>query len=251
MSRRRRLVHPLVAVAVAGLVSAGCFGPSRADSPSSGSGAPFPEHPAMAMDVLDGLRVQDRASGAGYRRAAFGESWTDDVAVDGGHNGCDTREDVLRRDLEDLALKPGTGGCVAVSGVLVDPYTGGTVLFHRGPDTSPDVQIDHVVALGDAWRTGAQQLSVERRAELANDPLNLLAVAGQVNQDKGDGDAATWLPPLTQARCLYAARQVAVKQRYGLWVTPAEGDALRRVLAGCPGRGVPTVAATTIPPPRG
>ena len=124
-------------------------------------------------------------------------------------------------------------------GTLHDPYTSTTIAFLRGQSTSSRVQIDHVVALSDAWQKGAQQLSYERRTAFANDPLNLLAVDGPTNQRKGDGDAATWLPPQRAYRCAYVARQVAVKQRYRLWVTAAEREAITRVLRSCPGQALP------------
>jgi hypothetical protein len=170
----------------------------------------------------------------GYRRAEFGTSWPD---VD--HNGCDTRNDVLRRDLRRIIFRVSSPDCVVATGVLVDPYTGLTIDFVRGAATSARVQIDHVVALGDAWQKGAQRLSADRRTAFANDPLNLLAVGGAVNQSKSDGDAATWLPPLTAFRCAYVARQVAVKTRWGLWVTLAERDAMQRILVRCPGQPLP------------
>src|SRR5262249_28449747 len=147
--------------------------------------------------------------------------------------------DILRRDLADVVIKPGTHGCVVARGVLHDPYTEALILFTRGPGTSAAVQIDHVVALGDAWQTGAQQLGSPVRADLANDPLNLLAVSGAANEQKGDADAASWLPPARAFRCSYVARQVAVKARYHLWVTPAEHAAIARVLSGCPGQPLP------------
>ena len=144
----------------------------------------------------------------GYSRAQFGQAWTDDVSVAGGHNGCDTRNDILRRDLTMVTVKPGTQGCVVVAGVLHDPYTGATIHFARGETTSETVQIDHVVALGDAWQTGAQQLSLTVRTNLANDPSELLAVSGPANDQKGDADAASWLPPNKGFRCSYVARQL-------------------------------------------
>jgi hypothetical protein len=129
--------------------------------------------------------------------------------------------------------KEGTRGCKVQSGSHLDEYTGSTAPFVSGQDTSPLVQIDHVVALSNAWQTGAQQLDLPTRTALANDPLNLQAVAGAVNQEKGDGDAATWLPPRKGYRCTYIARQIAVKAKYGLWVTQAEHDAMTRVLGNC------------------
>lgn len=188
---------------------------------------------SSARALLDSLPVKGRAPKTGYSRAQFGQSWTDDVDVEGGHNGCDTRNDILRRDLTDVTLKPGTRGCVVLSGTLADPYTGTLARFTRGADTSSQVQIDHVVALADAWQKGAQNLTPEERADLANDPRNLQATIGSVNQSKGAGDAATWLPPNKAYRCTYAERQIEVKAAYGLWVTAAEHDALGRLLQAC------------------
>ncbi|GAA2746889.1 hypothetical protein GCM10009868_34120 [Terrabacter aerolatus] len=186
-----------------------------------------------AAAALATLPVKGRAPKTGYSRAAFGIAWSDDVDVALGHNGCDTRNDILRRDLTAVRLKPGTHGCVVLAGALADPYTARTITFARGRATSSRVQIDHVVALGDAWVKGAQQLTATQRAALANDPLNLLAVDGPTNSSKRDADAASWLPPNQAFRCAYVARQVAVKQRYHLWVTAAERAQIARVLAGC------------------
>lgn len=180
-----------------------------------------------ALDVLDALPVKGRAAKTGYDRVGqFGEAWAD---VD--RNGCDTRNDVLARDLTDVRR---SNDCKVLSGELADGYSGKTIRFERGADTSPLVQIDHVVALSDAWQKGAQQLTAAQRLTLANDPLNLMAVDGQTNTAKGDGDAATWLPPTDGFRCEYVARQISVKATYGLWVTRAEQEAIRRVLATCP-----------------
>ena len=109
----------------------------------------------------------------------------------------------------------------------------------RGVTTSEAVQIDHVVALGDAWQKGAQQWTSAERVAFANDPLELLAVSGPANQQKGDADTATWLPPNKAFRCAYVARQVAVKRKYRLWVTAAEEQAMIRVLSGCPAQPLP------------
>uniref|UniRef100_UPI003D947B10 HNH endonuclease family protein n=1 Tax=Gordonia sp. B7-2 TaxID=3420932 RepID=UPI003D947B10 len=181
---------------------------------------------------LDALVVKGRAPRTGYSRTKFGQAWSDDVSVAEGHNGCDTRNDILRRDLRDIRLKPGTRDCVVLSGTLVDPYTGTTIHFVRGPQ-SARVQIDHVVALSDAWQKGAQQWTPDKRRDFANDPRNLRAVSGAANQRKGDGDTATWLPPNKAFRCTYVSDQVTVKYTYGLWVTAAEKDAMRRVLSTC------------------
>ncbi|MDT5048310.1 MAG: hypothetical protein QOG75_4198 [Mycobacterium sp.] len=170
-------------------------------------------------------RVQD------FNRARFGEPWSDDVNVEFGHNGCNTRDDILRRDLVDLQVRPGT--CFAQRGILHDPYTGATIVFVRGPDTSPAVQIDHVVSLSDAWYKGARTWDDQRRRDFANDPRNLLAVAGQANFDKAFRDAASWLPPNVAFRCAFGGRLVEVKTDYRLWVSGREKDAMRRVLRDC------------------
>ena len=182
------------------------------------------------MSVLDQLAVKGRAPKTGYARTQFGNGW----ATTG---GCDTREQILQRDLVNIVV---SDGCKVASGLLHDPYTGKDITFTRGIDTSSAVQIDHVVALGDAWVTGAQQLTAERRQELANDPLELLAVDGPANQQKSDGDAATWLPPNKSFRCQYVTRQIAVKAKYTLWVTAAEKEAMQHVLSTCPQQSVPS-----------
>ncbi len=180
-----------------------------------------------ARTELASLEVKGRAPKTGYDRDEFGTAWSD---VD--RNGCDTRNDVLARDLTDVTYREGTGDCVVLTGTLVDPYSGTTIAFERGA-TSAAVQIDHVVALSDAWQKGAQQWTAGQRTEFANDPANLLAVDGPTNQAKGAGDAATWLPPSTGYRCAYVAQQIRVKAAYGLWVTPAERDAMDRQLDTC------------------
>lgn len=201
---------------------------------------PATHHPAPSGPTINEVRqrlatlpVKGRAPKTGYKRDQFGPSWTDDVTVAGGHNGCDTRNDILRRDLTAIETKPNTRECVIARGVLADPYTGKTINFTRGVRTSIAVQIDHVVALSDAWQKGAQQLTAAQRVNFANDPANLLAVDGPTNAQKGDGDTATWLPPNKSFRCRYVALQVNVKYRYHLWVTAAERDAMSRNLANC------------------
>jgi hypothetical protein len=197
--------------------------------------------PGTAVTTLATLTIKGRAPRTGYDRALFGQAWAD---VD--RNGCDTRNDILRRDLTRYTLKAGTRGCLVLKGTLNDPYTGTRISFVRGLATSSAVQIDHVVALSDAWQKGAQKMSQTRRTAFANDPLNLLAVDGPTNLRKGDGDAATWLPPRKAARCAYVARQIAVKHRYGLSVTAAERDAMVRVLTACPGQALPQAGAIAL-----
>lgn len=193
-----------------------------------------------ALEALDTVPIKGRAPKTGYDRAKFGAAWTD---VD--KNGCDTRNDILARDLTTVVYKRGTRDCVVSSGTLADPYGGKSIRFVRGNDTSSLVQIDHVVALSDAWQKGAQQWTTEKRTAFANDPLNLMAADGPLNQQKSDSDAASWLPPNKAFRCHYVARQVAVKSQYGLWVTKTEREAMRNVLTGCPDQELPTVATTT------
>nr|WP_297429395.1 HNH endonuclease family protein [uncultured Actinotalea sp.] len=182
---------------------------------------------ADARAALATLPVKGRAPRTGYERELFGDGWVD---VD--RNGCDTRNDVLARDLADVTTDPATGGCVVLTGRLLDPYSDEEIAFERG-ERSVDVQIDHVVALSDAWQKGAQQWSPEQRVAFANDPANLLAVDGDLNQAKGASDAATWLPPHRGFRCRYVQLQVTVKAAHGLWVTAAERDAIDRELDRC------------------
>ena len=181
---------------------------------------------ATALGQLATLPIQPRAPRDGYSRDEFGAAWLD---VD--RNGCDTRNDILTRDLDDTVID---SRCRVLAGVLREPFTGDTIVFERGEQTSALVQIDHVVALSNAWQTGAQELSERERIQFANDPLNLIAVSGRLNQQKGDSDAASWLPPNREYWCEYVARQVGVKAHYSLWVTQAEHDQMARVLRTCP-----------------
>jgi hypothetical protein len=244
-----------VAIVVGLLLVAGCGAESgglplvshtAATRVASGISSRSASRPApdasSATALLATVLVKGRAAKTGYARAEFGSAWTDNNNSLLGHNGCDTRNDILRRDLTTTVLKPDTRGCTVLTGQLDDPYTGTRIAFHRGQQTSSAVQIDHVVALSNAWQTGAQYWTEQRRVDLANDPIELLAVDGPANESKGDGDAATWLPPNKTYRCAYVARQVAIKARYRLWMTPAEHDAIARVLTGCPGQPAPTEA---------
>lgn len=183
----------------------------------------------LALDALDSLEVKGRAPKTNYSRDQFGSGWSSS-------GGCDTRNVILKRDLKNTVVN---SKCQVVAGVLDDPYTGRTIEFQRGQGTSGAVQIDHVVALSDAWQKGAQKLSPEKRKALANDPLELLAVDGPANQQKGDSDAASWLPSNKAFRCQYIARQIAVKVKYGLWVTASEKDSMSRILSRCKGQALP------------
>lgn len=186
----------------------------EAETPASGT---------LATDILERLKVAQPASHDGYTREQFSNGWAD---ID----GCDARNVILARDLTDIVLD----GCLVMSGRLADPYTGAVIQFTRGATTSSAVQIDHVVALSNAWETGAKELEQSDRKSLANDPLNLLAVDGPANQQKSDQDASEWLPPNKAFHCQYVARQISVKFKYILWVTEPEKEAMVEVLSTCP-----------------
>ncbi|MFF0990959.1 HNH endonuclease family protein [Kocuria nitroreducens] len=190
------------------------------------------EGSSPAARALAALPVDEAGGGEDYDRLAQFGDWAD---PDG--NGCDARNDILARDLTGVVLDD--DGCTVLSGTLEDPYTGRTIAFRRGPLTSADVQIDHVVALKNAWVSGADRLAPGERTALANDPLNLRAVDGPTNGQKSASDAAEWLPPDASFRCEYVATQIAVKTRYELFVTAPERDAMAEVLAGCPDQDVP------------
>lgn len=175
--------------------------------------------------------MKGRAPKTGYDRRNFGPAWADTD-----HNGCGTRDDVLAHQLNSVSRA--SDGCKVLRGVLdPDPYTGTRITYIRGHSK---VDIDHLVALSDAWQKGAQPWSDSKRRAFANDPLNLVAADSSANRRKGDGDTATWLPPNKSYRCNYVAGQVSVKKKYGLWVTQAEKDAMTRVLAACPNQKLPS-----------
>lgn len=182
-----------------------------------------------ALSVLATLAIKGRASKTDYKRIVFSDGWAK-------MGNCDMRNLILQRDMVNVTL---IDNCKVRTGELHDAYSGKTIEFVRGAGTSDMVQIDHVVALSNAWQTGAQGLSSEARYHFANDELNLIAVDGKTNQDKGDSDAATWLPPNRDFRCQYVARQIAVKKKYGLWLTSAESDAMKSTLSRCPGQKLP------------
>jgi hypothetical protein len=183
-----------------------------------------------ATAIIETLAVKGRAAKTGYDRSSFSH-WRDPD-----RNGCDARNDILRRDLTNLVIKSDSNGCKVLGGVLADPYSGKNIDFVFGASL---IDIDHVVALSNAWQTGAFQFTSEIRLQFANDPLNLLAVSASLNRQKGDGDAATWLPPTKSYRCQYVARQIAVKKKYGLWLTKPEKVAMSTLLAKCPKEEIP------------
>ena len=237
------LLAVLVVAAVAGLLlwqdGAGPAGQSPTAGPESaspaqgtvGPGGVPPGRLALARMQLDHLEVRGWDRTSDFRRQEFGPAWSDDVEVEFGHNGCNTRDDILRRDLGNLVLRPGT--CFVQSGTLIDPYTASTIEFVRGPRTSGSIEIDHVVSLADAWYKGARAWDRQRRLDFANDPLNLLAVSPTANFDKAYRDASSWLPPNEAFRCDFVARQIEVKTAYHLWLSAKEKRALEAVLAHC------------------
>ena len=195
-------------------------------SPANSQAAPID-----ALTALNNLEVKGRAAKTGYARSQF-PHWSDPD-----RNGCDARNDTLKRDLTNITYKAGTRECKVIAGQLIDPFSGKLVTFSASGNS---IDIDHVVALSNAWQTGAVYFDKSKRNLLANDPLNLLAVDAKLNRKKGDGDAATWLPPNKAFRCEYVARQVAVKAKYGLWVTKAEKAMMEKILSTCVGQKLPT-----------
>lgn len=181
----------------------------------------------LASEVLEKLEVKGRAPKTGYTRDQFYSSWP---IVD----GCSLRQRIIRREMGETAVLSSENDCDVISGEFDEPYTGAHLVFFQKSDFSKGIQIDHVVALSDAWQKGAQNLSKEERYSLATDPLNLLAVESKANQEKSDGDAATWLPKNKKFRCQYVARQISVKYKYHLWVSSAEKSAMGTVLETCP-----------------
>lgn len=223
--RIRRIIAVAIVVFALGFIVVS----SGSSTPAPSSSVQASDNDSQAMQALEGLSIKGRAPKTDYTREQFGAGW---MTV----QGCDTRNIILNRDMVETQIDE---TCHVIAGMLHDPYTGKDIQFLRGSGTSDDVQIDHVVALSDAWQKGAQTLSRERRIELANDPLELLAVDGPANQQKSDGDAATWLPAYKPFRCQYVARQIAVKQKYNLWVTQAEYDAIKTILNTCPTQALP------------
>lgn len=177
----------------------------------------------LATEVLEKLEVKGRAPKTGYARTEFYDGWP---IID----GCSLRQRILKRELGDTAI---LDGCDVIAGEFDEPYIGEHRILKNKSDVAK-IQVDHVVALSDAWQKGAQYKDYETRNAIATDPLNLLAVDGAANEQKSDGDAATWLPKNKKFRCQYVARQVSVKFKYGLWVTEAEKQAILKILTNCP-----------------
>lgn len=214
-----RLARFAAAIALSAVTFAAA--PAAFEASSSADAAALTAKQGLAQ-----LAVKGRAPKTGYARELFSDGW-------GSIGSCDLRNYILRRDLKNLTWRD-SPACTVATGTLIDPYTAKTIKFVRGVGSSLAVQIDHVVAVSDAWQKGAQKLSATDRYNFYNDPLNLLAVDGPTNGQKSDSDAASWLPPNKGFRCAYVARQVSVKRKYHLWVTSAEKEAILRVLNACP-----------------
>ena len=180
----------------------------------------------LALNVLEQLAIKGRAPKTGYSRDEFYSDWPK-------ISGCSLRQIIIKREVGDSAILS-DDNCTVIAGTFVEPYTGKTLEFTEKSQFTKGIQIDHVVALSDAWQKGAQQLTKDERYQLATDPLNLIAADSSANQQKSDGDAATWLPSNKTFRCQYVARQVSVKYKYSLWVTQAEHDAIQNILTACP-----------------
>lgn len=191
---------------------------------------------APGVDVLAGvIEIPVRVPGYDYRRDAFGESWDDANDAPGGRNGCDTRNDILDRDLVEKSYVSIKRCPTAVAtGTLIDPYTNATIAFVRGNQIGASVQIDHIVPLALAWDLGARAWTDELRLRFANDPANLLAVDGPTNQHKGDNEPAVWMPPNRAFWCQYAVQFAAVLRGYGLPVDAPSARVLREAAGTCP-----------------
>jgi hypothetical protein len=230
--RRVSLAWLAAFAVVAVLVAVQVVSAARSD-PSKHSGAPTV---VSGSDVLAGVAVvATRVRDTDYRRAAFGDAWEDDNDAPGGRNGCDTRNDILNRDLEDK-IYVATKRCpqAVAGGTLRDPYTNATIAFVRGNRVGASVQIDHLVPLAFAWDMGARDWTEPMRIRFANDPANLLAVAGGANQDKGDQPPGDWMPPNAAFWCQYAVAFIAVVRGYGLPVDEASAHRLRDASSACP-----------------
>lgn len=226
------ITRPVMALVAAliGLTAAGCDSQVSLGEPSTGStgsAGPASSRPvqrdiAAARDRLGDLRVAAEGGGSGYARDRFGQRWKDTD-----RNGCDQRNDVLARDLEEVRKR---GRCIVVSGLLHDPYSGKDITFDKSD--AAEVQIDHLYPLALAWRMGADEWSEDRREAFANDPDNLLAVWGKPNQQKSDSGPGEWKPQKS-FQCAYAVKYVAVAAEYRLPVSRADHDALKGFIGRC------------------
>jgi len=229
MQHRWKRIAAII-VAVIGAVSLILMNPDSyeqvVEPTATGASAVAVQGKPLAKEILEKLEIKGRAPKTGYTREEFYKTWP---MIE----GCNLRQRIIKREMGEKAVL-GDDNCTIMKGEFTEPYTGQHLIFYEKADISKGIQIDHVVALSDAWQKGAQNLSAEERYNLATDPLNLLAADASANQQKSDGDAATWLPKNKSFRCQYVARQVSVKYKYHLWVTQAEHDAIGRILETCP-----------------
>ncbi|APT12149.1 hypothetical protein BS641_19410 [Mycobacterium avium subsp. hominissuis] len=232
---RKVLLWLAAAAALAVLVAYQAVGSSTRHAAEYAARADVPTV-QPGTDVLAGIAVLPvRQHRYDYLRSAFGDAWDDDNDAPMGHNGCDTRDDILNRDLVDKTYVSVKRCPDAVAtGTLHDPYTNKTIAFQRGPKVGESVQIDHIVPLAYAWDMGAYAWPGPQRLRFANDPANLLAVDGQANQDKGDAAPAQWMPPNAAFHCQYAMQFIAVLRGYALPVDQASTGVLRQAAATCP-----------------
>lgn len=200
--------------------------PGEVAPESPAPSAPISTEAGHALAQLEQLTITEPSSTTKYVRDYFGQKWAD---VD--RNGCDTRNDILARDLTDLTFKPGTRDCVVLSGVLYDRYTDETIQFVRVSEGYQPVQIDHVIPLSVAWASGSESWTLDKREQFANDPLNLQTTTA--NQQKGDSTPSRWMPESATAACEYSARYVTVLDAYDLTVTADDAAALRATLTSC------------------
>lgn len=200
-----RLLSAAVAVAAGAVMFAACEVPI--------------EDPELDVVLFAPAEVPgyDRSCSGGHG-CVFGPAWSDDVDVDGGHNGCDTRNDILARDLTQVEVKPGTHSCVVMAGLLADPYSGEQIQFTKAEATA--VNIDHIFPLSAAWDRGASGWTLARRRDFANDPANLLATSASINKSKSDKMPGDWFP--ATGRCVYARQFLKVAKKYDLVVTSGE-----------------------------
>ena len=226
--RLRRLIAFLVAMAGVGvwlIVNPTSYEPDYTSLAENSADVQASSGSPLAREILDKLEIKGRAPKTGYKRSEqFYATWPN-------VNGCSLRQIIIRREVGENAVM---SGCDVVAGSFIEPYTGKEFVATQKSDFSKGIQIDHIVALSDAWQKGAQLLSADERYALATDPLNLIAADAEANQQKSDGDAATWLPSNKAFRCQYVARQVSVKYKYKLWVTEAEFQAIAGILGMCP-----------------
>ncbi|ACY99806.1 HNH endonuclease family protein [Thermomonospora curvata] len=216
--------RPGLIMAAAAVAASGCSVhiDTGDQGPSAGGVKPDAAAVTAARRDLRTLAVAPEGAGRGYAREKFGQRWRD---ID--RNGCDQRNDVLARDLQQVRRRD---GCVVVSGTLQDPYTGKTISFRKSD--AAEVQIDHIYPLALAWRMGAYRWSAQRREQFANDHDNLLAVWGVPNGQKGDSGPGEWQPQKAY-QCVYGVKYIAVARKYGLPVTRADRDALEDFLNRC------------------